>query len=233
MGKNLIQQKRGKGSPTYKVNSFQYLGKASQLSQAKGKVIDIQNSTGHSAPLLLVKYENREKKLVIGVEGIRVGDILEKGEKAKLKTGNSIVLKEIPVGTPICNIEGIPGDGGKFARTSGSVARIVGKTKNGILVKFPSNKQKELNPKCYASIGIVAGGGRTEKPFLKAGNKMKSMKAKGKYWPIVSGASMNAVDHPLGGARSSRKGRPTIAPKNAPPGRKIGMIRPRQTGRNR
>ena len=68
---------------------------------------------------------------------------------------------------------------------------------------------------------------------MKAGIKFKAMKAKGKYWPIVSAASMNAVDHPLGGARSSRKGRPTIAPRNAPPGRKVGMIRPRHTGRNR
>ena len=58
-------------------------------------------------------------------------------------------------------------------------------------------------------------------------------KIKGKYWPIVSGASMNAVDHPFGNKRSSRKGRSTIAPKNAPPGRKVGMIKPRQTGRNK
>jgi len=127
----------------------------------------------------------------------------------------------------------VPGDGGKLVKTSGGVARIVSKSLKKVIVKLPSKKQKEFHPKCNATIGVIAGSGRVDKPFLKAGNKFKAMKAKGKYWPIVSGASMNAVDHPLGGARSSRKGRPTIAPRNAPPGRKVGMIRPRKTGRGR
>jgi len=150
-----------------------------------------------------------------------------------IKTGNTLPLTKIPTGVVIYNIEGRPGDGGKFARTSGSSARIVAKSTKRIIVQLSSKKQKEFHKECMATIGVAAGAGRTDKPFLKAGNKFRYMKAKGKYWPIVSGASMNAVDHPLGGARSSRKGRPTIAPKNAPPGRKVGMIRPRQTGRNK
>lgn len=233
MGKNLTQQKRGKGSPTYRVNSFRYAGRTANLRGTKAEVIDIINSQGHTAPLLVVKYEDNKNSLVVAAEHTKVGDILEKGETAELKIGNTLPLSQIPEGLPIYNIELTPGDGGKLVRSSGTNAKIVTKTKTKIMIKLPSNKQKELNPNCMATIGVIAGSGRVDKPFLKAGNKFKAMKAKGKYWPSVSGASMNAVDHPFGGARSSRKGRPTIAPRNAPPGRKVGMIRPRHTGRNK
>ncbi|MBC8494674.1 50S ribosomal protein L2 [archaeon] len=232
MGKNLVQQKRGKGSPSYRAPSFRYAGKVTQIRKDKVIVDDIINSTGHSAPLIKLKSEN-EVYFSIAPEGIRVGDVLEKGLDVNIKTGNTLPLGKIPEGVSIFNIESNPGDNGKLVRTSGTTAKIVSRTRTKVIVKMPSGKQKEFNPKCMASIGVVAGSGRTDKPFLKAGNKKKAMAARGKYWPIVSGASMNAVDHPLGGARSSRKGRPTIAPKNAPPGRKVGMIRPRQTGRNK
>lgn len=233
MGKSLTQQKRGKGSPTYKANSFRSAGKVSQLQTEKGKIVDIINSTGHSAPLLQIKYDDNKESLVLAAEGLKVGDTIEKGESVDLKAGNTTTLINIPEGVSIFNIEGIPGDGGKLARSSGSNAKIVSKSRTKIIVKMPSGKQKEFHPKCMATIGVVAGSGRTEKPYMKAGNKKKAMYARGKYWPLVSGASMNAVDHPFGGARSSRKGRPTIAPRNAPPGRKVGMIRPRKTGRNK
>ncbi len=233
MGKNLTQQKRGKGSPTYRAHSFRYAGKTANLRASKAEVIDIVNSQGHTAPLLILKYEDNKRSFMLAPENIRVGQTLEKGEDVELKHGNTLPLNKIPEGYPIFNIELKPGDGGKMVKSSGTNARIVTKSKSKIIIKLPSGKQKELNPKCMATIGIIAGSGRVDKPFLKAGNKFKAMKAKGKYWPIVSGASMNAVDHPLGGARSSRKGRPTIAPKNSPPGRKVGMLRPRKTGRNK
>lgn len=233
MGKRLIQQKRGSGTPTYTANSFRFAGEVSNQFMPKATVIDIINSIGHSAPLLKLKYDDKKESLMIAPDGIKVGDMVEKGDKVELKTGNTLPLGNVPDGVSIFNIETAPGDGGKLVRTSGVVARTISKTRTKVIVKLPSGKQKEFNKKCMATIGVVAGSGRTEKPFLKAGNKKKAMKARGKYWPLVSGASMNAVDHPFGGSRSSRKGRPTIAPKNAPPGRKVGMIRPRQTGRNK
>jgi len=233
MGKSLTSQKRGKGSPTYRVNSFKYAGETSHLLSSKGEIVDIIKSVSHTAPLLLIKYKDENQNLVVAPEGVKVGDILEKGDAVEIKIGNTLPLGKIPEGTFIFNIESTPGDGGKMVRSSGGTAKILAKTKNKVVVKLPSNKQKEFNPKCLAMIGLIAGSGRPEKPFLKAGNKFKLMKAKGKYWPIVSAAAMNAVDHPYGGSRSSRKGRPTIASRNAPPGRKVGMIRPRHTGRNK
>ena len=233
MGKNLTQQKRGKGSPTYKATTFRAVGDVKLLNKKSAKIIDLLRSPFTTAPLAKVIYEDNTKGYIIATEGMKVGDVINIGEGAELKLGNALKLKDIPEGTIICNIESIPGDGGKFAKASGASARVVAKTNAGVVVKFASKKQRTFHPECLAMIGVVAGGGRTEKPILKAGNKFKIMKSKNKYWPKVSGASMNAVDHPFGGKRSSRKGRPTIAPKNAPPGRKVGMLRPRSTGRNK
>ncbi|MBC8500448.1 MAG: 50S ribosomal protein L2 [DPANN group archaeon] len=233
MGKSLTQQKRGKGSPTYKANSFNYAAQVTQILQDKALIVDIINSIGHSAPLLKVKYKNNQESLMVAPEGVKIGDYLEKGKDVEVRTGNTLPLSKVPEGVFVFNIEVVPGDGGKLVRTSGTTARIVSKIRNKVILKLPSGKQKEFNPKCMATVGVVAGSGRIEKPYLKAGNRMKSMYARGKYWPIVSGASMNAVDHPFGGSRSSRKGRPTIAPKNAPPGRKVGMLKPKHTGRNK
>jgi len=234
MGKNLIQQKRGKGSPTFRANGFNSAG---DVKLANGKtsatVKDIITSRFHSAPLLEVVYNDGEEGLLIAAEGIKVGDTVTIGNNSEIAIGNSARLADMPEGALIFNIEAMPGDGGKFVRGSGTAARIASKKPDSILVILPSKKQREFHPNCRASMGTVAGGGRPEKPFVKAGNMFHQMKSKNRYWPKVVGAAMNAVSHPFGGKRTSRKGRPTIAPKNAPPGRMVGMIRPRKTGRAR
>ena len=236
MGKNLIQQARGKGGPTYRSPSFRYKGKPSYLpanNSSRGEVIDIIKCQGHSAPLAVLKHDNNLTNLMIAPEGIRVGDFLDYGGKTNIKNGNVLLLGDIPEGTLVYNIESQPGDGGRFVRSSGTFARIISKAGNSIIVQLPSKKQKSFNPKCRATIGIIAGSGRKEKPFVKAGVKYYKMKAKNKLWPSISGTSQNAVDHPFGGSSSAHKGKPTIAPKNAPPGRKVGAIRPRRMGRKK
>ena len=105
--------------------------------------------------------------------------------------------------------------------------------KDRIVVQLPSSKTRDFKPDCRASIGVIAGSGRKEKPFLKAGKRYYAMKAKNKLWPQVSGTSMNAVDNPFGGSSSAHKGRPTQAPRSAPPGRKVGKIAPKRTGRRK
>ncbi|MBU0666263.1 MAG: 50S ribosomal protein L2 [Nanoarchaeota archaeon] len=233
MGKNLTQQKRGKASPRYRAPSFRYKGQAKIPSYSKGLISDIIKCSGHSAPLLKMTYEDRTTGFIIAAEGIKVNDEVLIGEQSELSVGNVLPLKKIPEGTSIFCVELTPGDGGKLVRSSGTAARVISRLKNKVIIKLPSKKQKELHPDCRAIIGMVAGSGRTEKPFVKAGNKHKAMKAKNKYWPSVSGTSMNSVDHPFGGSKSSSKGRPTIAPKNAPPGRKVGKLHPRRTGRTK
>lgn len=238
MGKNLIQQKRGKGSPRYRAPSFRYKGKANFVKYDEGKIINadvggIMHCSGHSAPLMELKYSNGETGLLQAPEGIRLGDKIEMGDIVELKTGNIMPLKSIPEGTSIYNIESNPGDGGRFVRASGAFAKIITKTNEGIVVELPSSKRRTFLPECKAAIGVVAGSGRTEKPFLKAGSKFYAMKAKNKLWPIVCGTSMNSVNHPFGGSSSHAKGIPTQSSRNAPPGRKVGKIAPKRTGRHK
>lgn len=237
MGKNLIQQARGKGGPTYRAPSFRYAGKAkhSRFSKdtVKGEIIDLVHCPGHSSPLAKVRYDTGEVSLMLASEGMRVGEFIESGTTAQLESGNTLPLDIIPEGTLIYNIESVPGDGGKFVRASGTFAKLVSRLREGIIVQLPSKKRKTFHPNCRACIGVIAGGGRTEKPFLKAGHRFYKMKARNKLYPNISGCAQNAVDHPFGNARSSRKSKAKPMPRNAPPGRKVGMIAARRTGRRK
>ena len=233
MGKSLIQQRRGKGS-IFKSLKHQFKGSAKHVGLNDvqvGIVTGITTSKIHSAPLLQVKFGN-EEKLIIAPEGVAVGDIM-RYDSNEVKIGNTMALKEIPEGTFIYNIEGNIGDGGKFVRASGNFAKIAQKTQEGVSVILPSKKIKIFNQMCRATIGIAAGGGRTEKPLYKAGNKFYLMKARHKNYPHVCGISMNSVNHPFGGKGSHTKGRPGQCSRNTPPGRKVGKIAPSRTGYKR
>ena len=237
MGKNLIQQARGKGGPTYRAPSFRYKGQATLKSQngktLSGQVVDLVKCPGHTTPLAAVKYEDGEVCLSFAPEGMRIGDKITCGPEAEIELGNTLPLMNVPEGTLIHNIEARPGDGGKFCRASGGFAKVITRSEKGITVQLPSKKNKLFRPNCRATIGILSGGGRKEKPFLKAGTKYHTMKAKNKLYPKISGVAQNAVDHPFGKTRSSTLGRPQTAPKHAPPGRKVGKIRARRTGRKK
>ncbi len=233
MGKRLISQRRGRGTPTYRVASHHFAGQAKHYAMdTQGVVIDFVHCPAHTAPLMEVSFLTGEKGLTIAPQGIKIGDTVTVGGE-ECREGNVLKLGEIPEGTFIHNIELQPGDGGKVVRASGTYGKIVSKTEEGIRVKLPSRKERLFLPSCRASIGVVAGAGRPEKPFLKAGTRYKKMKALGKIYAHVCGISMNAVDHPFGGKCSHIKGRPTQSPRDAPPGRKVGKIAPRRTGRRR
>jgi len=234
MGKSLTQQKRGKGSPTYRARSFSYIGKVSYpaVSNFKGRVVDILHSAGHSGPIAKIAF-GKKKVLLIAPHGMRVGDEISAGENSEVKRGNILQLKSLPTGTNIYNIESQPGDGGKFVRASGTSAKIISKMKDKITVMLPSKKTRVFNQKCRATVGIIAGSGRTEKPFYKAGRKYHKMRAKNRLYPRTSALAMNAVAHPYGGSRTSKKGKPMIARRNAPPGAKVGLLRPKRSGKKR
>jgi large subunit ribosomal protein L2 len=231
MGKNLTQQARGRGGPSFTAPSFRYLGEARiKHGVTSAEVVDIVKSQGHLAPLLEVKYNDGTVGLMIAPEGIRTGQILQVGEGATAELGNTLFLKDVPEGTLVFNIEGMPGDGGKYCRTSGTFGKVLSKTDKAISVLLPSKKIKEFNLNCRATLGMPAAAGRKEKPFLKAGTMAHYRDARKKRYPHMSGSAQNAVDHPFGNKRSSRKSKARPAPKNAPPGRKVGYIRPSRTG---
>ena len=237
MGKNIIQQARGRGGPRYRAPSFNYLGEAKhrKLDSAlvQGVVTDIMHCPGHYAPLSRIKYVNEEVVWLITPDGIKVGDHVVSGNNAPVSVGNTVALKNIPEGTLIYNIESMPGDGGKFIRSSGTSGKVLAKSEKSIKILMPSRKEKDFDPGCRANIGVVAGAGRTEKPFAKAGKVFFAKRARNKLYPIVSGVSQNSVDHPYGGKSSHHKGRPTVSPRYAPAGRKVGKIRARRTGMKR
>ncbi len=236
MGKRLTVQRRGKGSPVFVSPSHKYLGRAQHMSMknitGKGKITNILHCSGHTAPLMTIAWDNGEKQLAIAPEGVCINQIVEVGSQ-ELTIGNTTQLKNIPDGTLIYNVEAVPGDGGRFARSGGVFAKVLGRQGEVISVILPSKKEKLFNENCRATVGIVAGSGRLEKPLLKAGNQYHRLKASATLWPVVCGQSQNAVEHPHGGARSSKKNKPDIARRFAPPGAKIGKIRPRRTGRRR
>lgn len=232
MGKNLTQQKRGRGSPVYRAAGFRFEGENRIGKNGAAVVSELISDPAHSAPLARLKYDDNSTTLIIAPEGVKVGQTIVIGAE-EIASGNIAELKNIPEGTAVFNIENRPGDGGKFVKSSGTTARVIAKTASKVTILLPSKKSKDFNPDCRACIGVAAGGGRPEKPFYKAGRKYFEMSARNKYWPSVSGTSMNAVDHPFGGHKSHHKGRPTTAPRNAPPGRKVGMIRPRSSGRSK
>ncbi len=241
MGKRLIIQRRGRGTPTYRSASHRFKGKIAyryyddveKEGCLVGKVADIMHDPGRSAPVALVKFENGEKQFILAPESIQIDDEIACGISAPISPGNSLPLGQIPEGTPVYNLERHPGDGGKFVRSSGTHASLITHDVGKAVVELPSGELKAFNPQCRATIGVVAGGGRREKPFLKAGNKFYAAKAKGKKNVSVRGVAMNAVDHPHGGGNRQHPGRPTTVSRHAPPGRKVGSIAARRTGKRR
>ena len=228
MGSPLRQQRRGKGSPNYRASKNGKGEVEHKNAELTGTVKDIQHDSARSAPIALVEYEDDEERFILAPENLAVGDEIQLGVEADIKEGNTLPLGEIPEGVPIHNIETQPGDGGKLVRSSGTYAFVVTHESDGTRIRLPSKSFKKLSTKCRATVGKVAAGGRKDKPFVKAGNKFKAMKAKGKAYPKVSAVAMNAVDHPFGG--SAKPGMPKTTSKHASPGSKVGSIGAGQSG---
>merc|ERR1711976_512979 len=125
--------------------------------------------------------------------------------------------------------------GGKICRSSGSYALVINHLREQGLtrVRMPSGLKKNIPSNCRACIGIVAGGGRLDKPLLKAGNAYHKYKAKRNCWPKVRGVAMNPVEHPHGGGNHQHIGKPSTIRRDTSAGRKVGLIAARRTGRIR
>lgn len=157
------------------------------------------------------------------------------GKKAALSIGNVMPLASMPEGAIVCNVEHRVGDRGTFAKASGDYAIVIAHNPDTGLtrVKLPSGAKKVLSSQARAMVGQVAGGGRLEKPLLKAGNAYHKYKAKRNSWPKVRGVAMNPVEHPHGGGNHQHIGHASTVRRDAPPGQKVGSIAARRTGRNR
>lgn len=234
MGKRIIQQARGKGSGTYRVRkkAFQSSLKYPRKLEGEGKVIKLVDSSGHSAPLAKVKAEDGKVFHIPAFKRMFEGQKIRFSKKGKIQDGDILKLKDIPVKTPVYCIESKPGDGGVFIKAGGSngeVTKIVG---GEVYVLMPSKKEKKFNPDCRAIVGVIAGSGRLDKPVVKAGKKHHIKKSKGKLWPRTSAVKVNAIDHPFGSGRGKNP-KSKVPKRNAPPGRKVGLLRPKKTGKKK
>ena len=235
MGKRLIQQRRGRFNGRYSVPSHRYHGKIRyqhDTQYQQGIVEDLIHDPGRTAPLAIVRMENNRTIKVIAAEGTKVGDIIKFSDNVEdVEPGNIISLGQIEEGYPIYNIELTPGDGGKLVRAGGSSATVVSHTADKTVIRLPSGRFKTIPSSCRATIGAVAGGGRKDKPFLKAGKKHIAMKVRGKQHPVVRGVAMNPVAHPHGGGGHQHVGKPYTVKRGASPGRKVGSVAAKRTGR--
>ncbi len=227
MGKRVRAQRRGRGtSPTYRSPSHRHLGKVMyNVREGEGIVEEIVQSPGRSAPLAKVRFDDKQV-LLIAPDGLEVGQTVTV-DRPIIERGNILPLSNIPEGTLVYNIEVQPGDGGKLVRAAGATALVVshGATTTVLL---PSGEMKEISPKCRASIGVVSGSGRSDKPFYKAGKKFHAFKSTAKANIKVRGVAMNPVNHPHGGGAHQHVGRPSTVPFSAPPGQKVGRLSPKR-----
>jgi len=179
-----------------------------------GKVIAIEYDPNRSSRIALISYKDEEKRYIIAPDGLKVGDevISSKENKVPFKKGNTLMLRNIPEGMLIHNIELKPGKGAQMARSAGSYARIMAKENNLVSLKLPSGEIRMVADTCLATLGSVGNKTHENIKIGKAGRSRWLGKR-----PKVRGVAMNPVDHPHGGGEGRTSGgRHPVSPWGTP-----------------
>jgi large subunit ribosomal protein L2 len=176
------------------------------------RVATIEYDPNRSANIALLHYGDGEKRYILAPLGLKVGDRLISGPEAEIRVGNTIVLRDIPLGTQIHNIELNPGHGGQMARCAGSYAQLMAKEGRYAQIKLPSGEVRMISLDCRATIGQIGNLGHESISLGKAGkNRWRGRR------PHVRGVAMNPVDHPHGGGEGkSSGGRHPVTPWGVP-----------------
>jgi large subunit ribosomal protein L2 len=165
------------------------------------KVATVEYDPNRSARIALLTYADGEKRYILHCLGMKVGDAVVAGQNVDILPGNSLPLKNIPLGTLLHNVELRPGKGGQIARSAGSSVQLVAKEGEYASVKMPSGEIRKINMECFATIGQVGNLDHENVSIGKAGRSR---------WlgqrPHVRGVAMNPVDHPLGGGEGKTSG---------------------------
>lgn len=165
------------------------------------KVASIEYDPNRSARIALLHYVDGEKRYIIAPLNLSVGDTVKAGPKADIKPGNSLPLKNIPLGTHIHNIELRIGKGGQIVRSAGGFAQLMAKEGRYALVKLPSSEVRMVLAECVATVGQIGNVMHENIPLGKAGRKRWLGRR-----PHVRGVAMNPVDHPMGGGEGRSSG---------------------------
>jgi len=165
----------------------------------------IEYDPNRSARIALVRYEDGEKRYILHPKGLSVGDTVVSGPGTDVRIGNTLPLKEMPLGTDVHNIELKPGKGGQLSRSAGTSAQVVAKEGEYVTLRLHSTEVRLIHGTCLATVGVV---GNSEHELMSHGKAGKSR------WlgrrPKVRGEVMNPVDHPHGGR--TRGGRNVVSP---------------------
>jgi len=165
------------------------------------KVASIEYDPNRTSRIALLHYVDGEKRYIIAPQDLRVGDIVESGENVDIKPGNTLPLKNIPLGTHVHNIELRQGQGGQLVRSAGVFAQLLAKEDKYALIKMPSGEVRMILQACRATVGQIGNKDHANICIGKAGrNRWKG------HRPSVRGVAMNPVDHPMGGGEGRSSG---------------------------
>jgi large subunit ribosomal protein L2 len=196
--RNVGRGSSGRITVRHKGGGVKKLYRVIEFSQTKmnlpAKVVALEYDPNRTAFIALIQYSNNEKQYIIAPQNLKIDQEITFSESAPLNIGNRIKLKNIPVGTPVYNVELEAGKGGKIVRSAGSSAQILAHDGNYVNLKMPSTEIRRFSGECFATIGAVSN---PENRFYNIGKAGKS-RLKGRR-PHVRGSAMNPVDHPHGG----------------------------------
>jgi len=165
------------------------------------EVVRLEYDPNRTAFIALIRYEDGELSYILAPQRLQPGDKVVSGERADIKPGNAMMLKNIPVGTIVHNVELKPGRGGQFARAAGSYVQLVGRDAGLALLRMSSGEVRMVRTDCMATIGAVSNPDQQNISIGKAGrNRWKGRR------PSVRGVAMNPVDHPHGGGEGRTSG---------------------------
>jgi len=186
------------GGQKHKFRIIDFLRKKKNIS---GTVERIEYDPNRTAYIALIKYVDKEMSYIICPQNLNVGDKIEAGKNIELKIGNCLELKDIPPGTSVHNVELLPGNGGKLARSAGSSVTLSGYDGDYAIVKLSSGETRKIRSDCVATIGVVSNPDQKNIKIGKAGrNRWKGRR------PQTRGVAMNPVDHPHGGGEGKTSG---------------------------
>jgi large subunit ribosomal protein L2 len=164
-------------------------------------VKSIEYDPNRSAFIALINYADGEKRYILAPQGLQLGGTVISGDEVAPELGNALMLKNIPLGTVVHNIEMQPGQGGKLARSAGSSAQLANREDKFGVLKMPSGELRKILINCYATIGVVSNSDHNLESKGKAGrNRWKGIR------PRTRGVAMNPVDHPMGGGEGKASG---------------------------
>jgi large subunit ribosomal protein L2 len=230
VGKRIIARRRGSGTPTYRSPSHRHHGALVHPPHTvvgPATVTDILPAPGRTAPIAEVRASDGRTYRLIAPAGLRTGASIAINEGA-VDRGSLLPLSAIPDGTLVSNLEVKPLDGGRLVRSAGASALVVAHSGRAVTVQLPSGRFKDLLGGCRAQVGAVGGGGRRDRPIIKAGKKVHSTQSLARAPFKVRGVAMNPVNHPFGGGAHQHVGRPSTVSAGAWPGAKVGRFSPKR-----